>query len=292
MPIEVRGLSHSYKQGTPFEKQVLFDINLKISDGEFVGMIGPTRSGKTTLAQHFNGLFIPKQGQVLIDGQDLANKKVDLIAIRHTVGYVFQNPEHQLFKATVGEDIAFGPLNQKCSREEVQQRVRETMKQVGLDYETFYHRDIFALSGGQKRRAAIAGVLACQPKVLVLDDITAGLDPKGREDILGVIQKLHTNNNITIIFISNSMDDVAQMAERIVVMNQGRLIIDGKARQVFEQAERLKEIGLDLPQSIEILYQLKAKGWPLSLDRVTSDEALEAIIAAIKEKPEVEYTWS
>src|SRR5690554_853466 len=175
MPIEIEHLNHTYKEGTPFARQVLFDINLKIGDGEFIGLIGPSQAGKTTLAQYLNALFIPKSGRVLIDGRDTTDRKTDLLQIRFEVGYVFQNPEHQLFKPTVGEDIAFGPALQRCSPEETRERVREAMSLVGLGEKTFHDRDIFALSGGQKRRVAIAGVLACRPRVLILDGITAGL---------------------------------------------------------------------------------------------------------------------
>ena len=277
MSIVVENLNHSYKAGTPFEKQVLFDLNLEISNGEFVGLIGPTQAGKTTLAQHFNGLFIPSKGRVLIDGKDIANPATDIVAIRHQVGYVFQNPENQLFKETVGADIAFAPLNQKCSKEEIDQRVRESMDLVGLNYDIFFKRDIFALSGGQKRRAAIAGVLAGHPRVLVLDDPTAGLDPRGRDEILDVIGKLHQEKEMTIIFISNSMEDVARMAKRIIVMNEGRIFADGQTRHIFSESERLRRIGLGIPETIEIMQMLEARGIPVPTDTLTIEETIDAI---------------
>lgn len=283
MSIEVINLSHSYKEGTPFERQVLFDISLSIGEGEFVGIIGPTMSGKTTLAQHFNALHIPRRGKVLIDGLDTRDKQTDLVAIRHRVGYVFQNPDYQLFAPTVGEDIAFGPLNQKLSRQEAEGRVREAMAQVGLDYNTLYHRDIFALSGGQKRRAAIAGVLACKPEVLVLDDITAGLDPRGREEILSVIRELHNRQNITIIFISNSMDEVATLAKRIIVINRGMVIMDDSTRQVFARYQELREIGLELPEVTVLIDNLRSKGFSLPDGVLDISEALTSISAALKE---------
>ncbi len=283
MPIEVINLSHSYKEGTPFEKQVLFDISLSIKAGEFVGIIGPTRSGKTTLAQHFNALHIPRRGKVLIDGLDTRDKQADLVSIRHRVGYVFQNPDYQLFASTVGEDIAFGPLKMKLSREEIEDRIRKTMAQVGLDYKTLYNRDIFALSGGQKRRAAIAGVLACNPKVLVLDDVTAGLDPRGREEILSVIRDLHHRHNITIIFISNSMDEVATMAERIVVIDEGRIIMDDSTREVFSRIEELHSIGLELPEVTVLIDKLRSAGFNLPAGVLNVKEAISAITAALKE---------
>ncbi len=283
MPIEVINLNHSYKEGTPFETQVLFDISLFIEEGEFVGIIGPTRAGKTTLAQHFNALHIPRQGKVLIDGCDTGDKKTDLVAIRHRIGYVFQNPDYQLFAPTVGEDIAFGPANQQLSREEINKRVREAMAQVGLDYNTFYNRDIFALSGGQKRRAAIAGVLACKPKVLVLDDITAGLDPRGREDILSVIKNLHSNQNITIVFISNSMDEVATAAQRIIVIDKGKILMDGSTRQIFSRFIELRSIGLELPEVTVFINKLRAAGFNLPDGILSINEALSSITAVLRE---------
>ncbi|MEW5785811.1 MAG: energy-coupling factor transporter ATPase [Bacillota bacterium] len=282
MPINLAGVSYTYQAGTPFEKEVLFDISLNIADGEFLGIIGPTQAGKTTLAQHCNALLIPKKGKVLVDGLNTADKKTDLVKVRQKVGYVFQNPEHQLFKTTVGEDIAFGPANQKCSKTEIERRIREAMELVGLDYYQFFCRDVFALSGGQKRRAAIAGVLACRPKVLVLDDVTAGLDPRGRETILAVIRNLHREKKITIIFISSSMDEVARLAERVVVLHRGRIVLEGGVRTVFAQVDRLKAIGLEPPQITEIMLHLNQKGIAVPLDALNLDEALEAVIAALK----------
>lgn len=283
MPIEVSNLCHSYKKGTPFEKKVLHHINLSINDGEFVGIIGPTQSGKTTLAQHFNALFIPQQGKVIINGCDTADKKADLVKLRHEVGYVFQNPDYQLFAPSVGEDIAFGPKNQKLTSKEIECRVLEVMEQVGLDYSTFLERDIFALSGGQKRRAAIAGVLACRPQILILDDITAGLDPRGREEIIGVIRKLHREKRITIIYISNSMDEVAELAERIVVIDRGRIAFDGTTRDVFSKSAELYSIGLELPEVMVIADKLRAIGYHLPPSILNLEEALESIAASLQE---------
>ncbi len=284
MSIIVEKLNHSYKSGTPFEKQVLFDLSLEINDGEFVGLIGPTQAGKTTLAQHFNGLFIPAKGSVLIDGKDIADPGTDIVAIRHQVGYVFQNPENQLFKETVGADIAFAPINQKCSKDEIDHRVRESMELVGLSYDIFFKRDIFALSGGQKRRAAIAGVLAGHPRVLVLDDPTAGLDPRGREEILDVIGNLHQEKEMTIIFISNSMEDVARMAKRIVVMNEGRIFADGNTRSIFSESDRLRGIGLGIPQTIEIMQMLESRGLMVPTDTLTVEETIDAILLTLSDK--------
>ncbi|HSW36464.1 MAG TPA: energy-coupling factor transporter ATPase [Candidatus Limnocylindrales bacterium] len=282
MPIVVTSLCFSYQRGTPFEKKVLHDINLTIEDGEFLSIIGPTQSGKTTLAQHFNALHIPQKGTVLIDGSDPSDKNTDITSLRYKIGYVFQNPDYQLFAPTVGEDIAFGLKNQRLARIEIQHRVREAMAMVGLDYNTFYNRDIFALSGGQRRRTAIAGVLACRPKVLVLDDITAGLDPRGRDEILSVVRSLHSEQNVTIVFISSSMDFAAKLSDRIVVMVQGRIIMDNTVRKVLGRSGELRSIGLELPEATAIVHLLRAKGYPLPSDILSLDEALEAIDTALQ----------
>ncbi|HHW74873.1 MAG TPA: energy-coupling factor transporter ATPase [Firmicutes bacterium] len=282
MPIEIENLNHTYKEGTPFARQALFEINLRIDDGEFVGLIGPSQSGKSTLGQYFNALFIPRSGRVLIDGKDTAARSTDLVQIRFDVGYVFQNPEHQLFKTTVGEDIAFGPTRQRCSAAVIEERVREAMALVGLDYETFYRRDIFALSGGQKRRAAIAGVLACRPRVLILDGITAGLDPQGRKEILNVVKKLHRERKITVIFISHSMDDVARLVERIIVMDRGRIVEDGPTREVLGKSYRLQQIGLEAPQVIEIMQRLREEGFAVPTGVLNVHEAISEIVKELK----------
>ena len=284
MPIEVDNLCYSYKKGTPFEKKVLHGISLKVEDGEFVGLIGPTQSGKTTLAQHLNALITPQSGKVTVNGFDTADKKADLVSLRHSVGYVFQNPDHQLFAPTVAEDIAFGPLNQKLKKNEITYRVGEAMEQVGLDWDTFHQRDIYALSGGQKRRVAIAGVLACRPRILILDDVTAGLDPSGREEILAVIHRLHSENKITIIFISNSMDEVARLAKRIIVLDLGKVILDGNTRDIFSCVGMLREIGLELPDLMEITCGLMQRGFSLAPAMLNIDEAVEAIYSSLKNR--------
>ncbi len=281
MPIEIEHLNHIYKEGTPFARQALYDISLEIKDGEFVGIIGPSQSGKSTLGQYLNALLIPKSGRVLIDGRDTADRKTDLVQLRFEVGYVFQNPEHQLFKTTVGKDVAFGPTRQKRPPEEIRERVSEAMALVGLDEQTFYNRDIFALSGGQKRRTAIAGVLACRPRVLILDGITAGLDPGGRREILAVIEKLHRERKMTVIFISHSMDDVARLVERIVVMDRGRIINDGPAREVLARAGLLRQIGLEPPQVVEIMQQLRQSGFNVPAEVLNVDEALSEIMKSL-----------
>ncbi len=284
MPIEVRNLSYSYKKGTPFQRKVLNQITLQISQGEFVGLIGPTQSGKTTLAQHFNALLLPQEGQVIINGCDTKSKKADLISLRQTVGYVFQNPDFQLFAPTVGEDIAFGPRNQKLTHTETDHRVREALDQVGLDYDTYYKRDIYALSGGQKRRVAIAGVLACHPEILILDDITAGLDPRGRGEILNLIIDLHRGRKMTIVFISNSMEEVARLAERLIVLNRGQIILDGPTRSVFGEIETMQEIGLELPDVMLLTARLKDKGFNLPPALLTIEEAVDSLDALLTGK--------
>jgi energy-coupling factor transport system ATP-binding protein len=284
MSIEVTGLCHSYKKDTPFENKVLFNLSLTIDDGEFVGLIGPTQAGKTTLAQHFNALFIPQKGRVIVNGCDTKDKKADLVTLRHQVGYVFQNPDYQLFAPTVGEDIAFGPKNQRLSPGEVENRVKNALKQVGLDYDTFYHRDVYALSGGQKRRVAIAGVLACRPRILILDDITAGLDPRGREDILAVIRSLHRKEQITIIFISNSMNEVAELAERIIILDKGRIYADGTTRDIFTRSEELHEIGLELPEIMIVANRLREEGFKLPPAILNLDEAISSITRVMHER--------
>ncbi len=291
MPIEVTDLCFSYKKGTPFEKEVLQGVTLHIEDGEFVGLIGPTQAGKTTLAQHFNALFIPQQGRVIVNNCDTADKNADLIRLRHDVGYVFQNPDYQLFAATVGEDIAFGPKNQGLKSPEIIKRVSRAMSQVGLDYTSFNDRDIFALSGGQKRRVAIAGVLACRPKILVLDDITAGLDPRGREEILKVIRKLHSEEKITIIFISNSMDEVAELAERIIVVDRGRIVKDDNTRQVFRKTADLKAIGLEMPEIMIIAERLSSCGYNMPDAVLNLEEALQKIAENLQEG-QVKKHWN
>jgi energy-coupling factor transport system ATP-binding protein len=277
MPIEVKNLCYSYKKGTPFEKKVLHDISLTVNDGEFLGLIGPTQAGKTTLAQHFNALLLPQSGKVLIGNCDTCLKDANLIALRQKVGYIFQNPDYQLFAPTVGEDVAFGPKNQGLSGNEVEERVIEAMTQVGLDFDTFKNRDIFALSGGQKRRAAVAGVLACRPQILILDDITAGLDPRGRDEILEVVKGLHQQSMITIIFISNSMETVARLADRLVVMDQGRIVMDGSTRDIFTRSDHLQEIGLEIPDIMHIAKQLREKGFNLPPALLNIEEAAESI---------------
>ena len=234
MIMKIENLNYIYNPNTPFEKKALDNINLEINQGEFIGLIGHTGSGKSTLVQHLNRLLKPTSGKIIIDGVDITNKEANLKEIRQKVGLVFQYPEHQLFEETIYKDIAFGPKNLGLNEEQVRERVKEAMELVGLDYEELKDRSPFELSGGQKRRVAIAGVLAMKPKILVLDEPTAGLDPRGRDEILGEIQQLYEKENMTIILVSHSMEDIAKLVNRILVMHRGKVVIDGKTRDVFK----------------------------------------------------------
>ena len=277
MPIVVEGLEHVYMAGTPFATKVLHGVDLTVADGEFVGLIGPTRAGKSTLAQYLNGLYIPKQGRVVIDDLDTRTARdADLWALRRNVGLVFQYPEHQLFAETVGEDVAFGPANAGIKGSELKDRVEAALVQVGLDPATFYTRYIFALSGGQKRRAAIAGVLAMGPKVMVLDDPTAGLAPRGRLEIMGVIDGL-VDAGMTVLLISSNLEEVAHLARRLVVIAGGRVVAGGTAAAVFSQVELLRRIGLGTLQTVELMEGLRQRGFEAPLDAVTVEAAAQAV---------------
>lgn len=281
MSIRLEQVSYSYQEGTPMVKVALTDINLEIEAGEFVGLIGPTGSGKSTLVQHFNGLILPTSGQVYVDGVDLTNKGTQLRMIRQKVGMVFQYPEHQLFGETILEDVGFGPKNGGLSEEEIIVRVKEALAYVGMDYEALKDRSPFELSGGQKRRVAIAGVLAMEPSVLILDEPTAGLDPEGREEILSVVKQLHEEKGITVVLVTHSMEDVARLVERIVVMERGTIALDGSPSEVFAQATRLQEMGLGVPQVTELMHELKAQGLEVNTDIFRIEEAEEEIIKVL-----------
>ena len=261
--IKAENVNYIYQQGMPFERQALYDVNVEIEDGSLVALIGHTGSGKSTLIQHFNALVKPTSGKIIINGIDVTAPKADLRLVRKTVGLVFQYPEHQLFEETVYKDIAFGPKNMGFSDEEIDKRVRESAALVGLK-EKHLTRSPFDLSGGQKRRVAIAGVLAMNPKVLILDEPTAGLDPKGRDEILATIKKLHEENKeMIIIFVSHSMEDVAKTAERVIVMNDGHVEMQGTVAEVFAQAEHLQKIGLNVPQVTLLTDKLRLAGYDL-----------------------------
>ena len=263
MSIVIEHLNYVYMTGGPYETKALSDVNLTIHDGEFIGLIGHTGSGKSTLVQHLNGLIMPTSGRVLVDGMDLADKGTDRRAVRQQVGLVFQYPENQLFEETVEKDIAFGPKNLGLDDAEIDRRVRDAMRRVALDYDRLHERSVFELSGGQMRRVAIAGVLAMEPQVLVLDEPCAGLDPRGREEILGLIKRLHEEAGTTIVMVSHSMDDVASLAERVIVMNHGELVMDGAPRDVFACGEELRGMGLDVPQAVQLADKLRERGFDI-----------------------------
>ncbi len=276
MAIKIQQLIHTYSKGTPYEKQALKGIDLTIEDGEFIGLIGHTGSGKSTLIQHLNALLEPESGKVYIDDVDIFHEDTKKRDIRQKVGLVFQYPEHQLFEMTVYKDVAFGPQNLGLSSEEIDLRVRDALERVGLSKE-IYETSPFELSGGQKRRVAIAGVLAMKPDVLILDEPTAGLDPEGRDEILDEIMKLHKQMGITIILVSHSMEDIANYVSRIIVMDKGLVVLEGDKYRVFEEVKFLENIGLGVPQITKICDLLKDKGMPMGKTVTTVDEAVEIL---------------
>ncbi|MBE6050753.1 MAG: energy-coupling factor transporter ATPase [Clostridium sp.] len=284
MSIKIENLTHVYMPKGPFEKVALDSVNLEIKDGEFVTLIGHTGSGKSTLIQHINGLLKATSGKILIDGVDITKPDVKLIDIRKKVGLVFQYSEYQLFEESIAKDIAFGPKNLGLSDEEIKKRVIKSMEMVGLDYETYKDKSPFDLSGGQKRRVAIAGVIAMEPKVLILDEPTAGLDPKGRDDILAQIQKLHKDYGMTIILVSHSMEDVAKIAEKVIVMNGGKVALQGTPNEVFKEVEVLEKIGLGVPQVTYLMRKLREKGFDVSEDAYTIEQAREELLRLLKKK--------
>jgi energy-coupling factor transport system ATP-binding protein len=281
MPVEIKNLNHIYMKDTIFQHKALNDVSLTIEDGEFIGLIGHTGSGKSTLIQHLNALLKPTSGNIIIDGIDITAKGVALKKIRQTVGLVFQYPEHQLFEETVSKDVAFGPENLGLSREEIEIRVKEALTLVGLDYDKLKDVSPFELSGGQKRRVAIAGVLAMKPKVLILDEPTAGLDPKGRDEILGEIKRLHETQKITVILVSHSMEDIAKLVDRIIVMSKGKIVLTDTPRKVFMQSEMLKNIGLDVPEVTQLINELNKKGLGLK-DCISVDEAFDELVKYLR----------
>lgn len=277
MGIKVENLTYIYGQGTAFEQYALKDINFEIPDGEFVGLIGHTGSGKSTLIQHLNGLIRQTSGTIFYNGEDIYGEGYSLKALRSKVGLVFQYPEHQLFEVDVFSDVCYGPRNQGLSQEEIKERAKDALIQVGLD-EKFWNQSPFELSGGQKRRVAIAGVLAMCPEVLILDEPTAGLDPKGRDEILDQIKMLHEERRMTIILVSHSMEDIARYADRIMVMNHGEKAYDGTPKEVFEHYKELEAIGLAAPRVTYISHELKERGVPIDDDITTVEEAKQAIL--------------
>ena len=283
MSVIVKNLTYIYDEGMPFASKAIDDISFEIKDNDFVGLIGHTGSGKSTLIQHLNGLLKPSSGQIIVNGFNITDKDLNLTEIRKRVGIVFQYPEYQLFEETVEKDIAFGPGNLGLDEEEISKRVRKSMEAVGLDYETYKDKSPFDLSGGQKRRVAIAGVIAMNPEVLILDEPTAGLDPGGRDEIFNLIKKLHRDNNITIILSSHSMDDMAKLAQTIIVMNHGKIEFMGTPREVFtSHATRLREIGLDVPQVLELATKLRNKGFDIRPDVLTVEEIKDEILKVMR----------
>lgn len=282
--LEVKNLSHIYSQGTPFEKVAIDNINLKIEKGEFIGLVGHTGSGKSTFIQHLNGLLKPTSGEVYVQGKSISGARMNLVEVRQKVGLVFQYPEHQLFEETVEKDIAFGPMNLGLTNDEIEVRVKDAMRSVGLSYEEYKDSSPFELSGGQKRRVAIAGVLAMEPEILILDEPTAGLDPMGSKEILDEIVNIYKEREITIVLVSHNMEDVAKYTSRMVVMSAGRVVMDGSPRELFSKEEELKSYGLAVPQIRSLLNQLKDKGLNVNVDAITVDEAFVNIKEYLRER--------
>lgn len=282
--IEIKNLSFIYNEGTPFETKAIDNISLSIKDNSFVGVIGHTGSGKSTFIQHLNALIKPSSGSVIIDGLDINDEKNKKSEIRKKVGMVFQYPEHQLFEESVYKDVAFGPGNLNLSDKEIESRVKEALEDVHLDYEDIKDRSPFELSGGQKRRVAIAGVLAMKPSVLVLDEPTAGLDPRAREEILDEIYKFYIKNKITVIFVTHSMEDVAKYADSVIVLNKGRLVMHDTTIKVFSRRDELKEIELGVPEISEFMYRLKRKYKDINSNALTIEQAHTIISDYFREK--------
>lgn len=278
MPIKIEHVSYVYSAQTAYEKTALKEVNLEIPDGQFIGLIGHTGSGKSTLIQHLNGLMKATSGAIYYNKENIYDQHYNMKALRSKVGLVFQYPEHQLFEATVMDDVKFGPRNLGLSEDEVKQRASAALQHVGVDPEQWFMSP-FELSGGQKRRVAIAGVLAMEPEVLILDEPTAGLDPKGREEILTLIRTLHRERKITVILVSHSMEDVAEYVERIIVMNKSEVAMDGTPKQVFRRYKELEAMGLAAPQVTYVMNALHEKGIPVRSDVTTIEEAKEEILA-------------
>jgi energy-coupling factor transport system ATP-binding protein len=282
MSIKIENLTYIYMPKTPFEKKAIDNVSVEIKQGEFIALIGHTGSGKSTLIQHINGLLKPTSGRIVVDDIDITKKNVKLTNLRKKVGLVFQYPEYQLFEETIEKDISFGPQNLGLDNDEINMRVQRAMKIVGLDYEEYKDKSPFEISGGQKRRVAIAGVVAMEPKVLILDEPTAGLDPKGRDDILSKIVDLYNENNMTIILVSHSMEDVAKVAKRIIVMDEGRCILDGSPQKIFKEIETLEKVGLAVPQVTYLIRDLRKKGFDISEDIFTVEKATQELLRILK----------
>ena len=284
MSIRVEHLTHIYDKGLPTEQIALEDINFAVEDGELLGVIGHTGSGKSTLLQHLNGLLKPDAGRVIVGDVDITAPGVSMVEIRKRIGLVFQYPEYQLFEETVAKDVAFGPKNLGLSDSEIEERVREAIELVGLDYEEIRERSPFELSGGQKRRVAIAGVVAMRPEVLILDEPTAGLDPKAHHDVLDMVQEVHRRTGNIIILVSHNMADIARVSDKIIVIDSGHLVTTGTPQEVFSQKELLRDVGLDLPPITEFTETLREKGMELPSTILDTREAALAIAKALREK--------
>ena len=285
--IKVEHLNHIYGQGTAFEQYALKDVNFTIEDGEFIGLIGHTGSGKSTLIQHLNGLIKADSGAIYVDGENIYQDGYSMKKLRGKVGLVFQYPEHQLFEVDVFSDVCFGPKNQGFSEEEAAKKARLALQSVGLS-EKYYKQSPFELSGGQKRRAAIAGVLAMEPNVLILDEPMAGLDPKGRDEILDEIARLHRERHLTILLVSHSMEDVAKYADRLIVMNKGSVQFQGTPREVFSHYKELENIGLSAPQITYLMHALREKGFSVDVNASTIAEAKKSILKCLRANAEPE----
>ena len=286
MSMKLKKVSYVYSEGDAFEKKALDEISLEIPDGQFIGIIGHTGSGKSTLIQHLNGLLRATSGAIYYDGENIYQEGYDMRTLRSKVGLFFQYPEHQLFEVDVFSDVCFGPKNLGLSKEEVEERAKKALTQVGLD-ESYYKKSPFELSGGQKRRVAIAGILAMHPQVLILDEPTAGLDPKGRDEILDQVALLQKERKITVILVSHSMEDVARYVDRIIVVNDGKILFDDTPKQVFQHYKELESVGLAAPQVTYVVKVLKEKGWDIDTTATTVEEAKEAILLAIKKREKI-----
>ncbi|MDO5062858.1 MAG: energy-coupling factor transporter ATPase [Peptostreptococcaceae bacterium] len=284
MSVDIKELSYIYNQGTPFESHALDNIFLNIKSGEFIGLIGHTGSGKSTLIQHLNGLLKPTGGTIFINDLEITAKETSLVNIRKKVGLVFQYPEYQLFEETIYRDVAFGPQKLGLDEEEVKRRVYASLEAVGIDPELKKDNSPFEMSGGQKRRVAIAGVIAMEPEILILDEPTAGLDPHGRDEILRQIKKIHEDRGTTIILVSHSMEDVSKLADRLIVMNQGGIELVGTPKEVFRHEKRLLEIGLGVPKIVTLMNILREKGYNIAEDIITIEEARQQILELIRRK--------
>lgn len=284
MSIEVKNLTHIYNKGMPEKSVAVDNVSFTINRGEFVGIIGHTGSGKSTLIQHLNGLLMPDEGSITIDGEEITRQGFSLIDIRKRIGLVFQYPEYQLFEENVKTDVAFGPKNLGLDEDEMSKRVRTAIELVGLDYDEVADVSPFDLSGGQKRRVAIAGVIAMQPDILILDEPTAGLDPKAHQDILDMIQRIHENVSSIIIFVSHNMNDIARLSDRVLVMHEGKLVMNGTPKEIFSESEKLFEMGLGLPEVTKLMQDLTLGGVKVPTSVLTIDEAEKILIEKLKDR--------